>query len=77
MPYVELQPVPQDPEQLVAYLTTNFRRIQDALARTVGKYDDDDIEITVSTRGVILSAPNGNRYRVTVDNAGTLTVTLI
>jgi len=77
MPYVELLPPPQDPEALVAYLQTNFRRIQDALARTVGVVDNDDIEITVDTRGLVLTAPNGSRYRVQVTNAGALTQTLI
>lgn len=77
MPYVELLPVPQDTEELTAYLQTNFRRIQDALARTAGVYDNDDIEINVSSRGLILWAPNGNRYRVSVSNTGTLTTTLL
>jgi hypothetical protein len=77
MPYVELLPIPQDSEGLIAYLQTNFRRIQDALARTVGTYDNDDIEISVSSRGLILTAPNGNRYRVSVGNTGILTTTLI
>ena len=75
--FVELLPVPQDQQELTAYLQTNFRRIQDALARVAGVYDNDDIEITVSTRGLILVAPNTNRYRVTVSNIGTLTTTLL
>ena len=33
-----------------------------------------DIEISDATRGVILRSPNGTRYRVTVTDAGTLTV---
>jgi hypothetical protein len=36
---------------------------------------DDDIEITDSTKGVILKSPDGTRYRITVSNGGTLTVT--
>lgn len=31
-----------------------------------------DIEITDATRGLILRAPNGTRWRVTVDNTGAL-----
>lgn len=31
-----------------------------------------DIEITDSTKGIILRSPNGARWRVTVDNSGTL-----
>lgn len=77
MPFVELIPPPQDPEALLAYLQTNFRRIQDALARTAGTYDDDDIEINTSLRGLILTSPGGSRYRITVDDAGALTTTLV
>lgn len=77
MPYVELLPVPQDPESLIVYLQTNFRRIQDALARTAGTYEGKDIEINVSSKGLILVAPNANRYRLGVSNAGALTITLI
>lgn len=34
-----------------------------------------DIEITDATRGLILRSPDGTRWRVTIDNAGTLTRT--
>jgi hypothetical protein len=37
--------------------------------------DGGDIEITDSTRGVVLKAPNDTRYRVTVNNSGVLVVT--
>ena len=77
MPFVELLPPPRDLEALNAYLQDNFRRIQDALALTVGVTDDGDIVITDSTKGLILTAPNGSRYRVTVTNAGALTTTLV
>ena len=36
-----------------------------------------DAEVTDSANGVILKAPNGTRYRITVDNAGALTTTAI
>ena len=36
-----------------------------------------DVEITSATRGVILRSPNGTRYRVTVTNAGALTVSAV
>lgn len=32
----------------------------------------EDIEIIDSSKGVILRSPNGTRWRVTVDDAGTL-----
>jgi len=38
---------------------------------------NDDVEITNSDKGVILSSPIGNRYRVTVDDSGNLTTTLL
>lgn len=34
-----------------------------------------DVEITDTTKGIILKSPDGTRYRVTVANGGTLTVT--
>jgi hypothetical protein len=41
------------------------------------KLGTDDIEITDFNKGVILTSPNGSRYRITVDNAGVLTTTII
>ena len=43
----------------------------------VAKIGTDDIEITDFNKGIILTAPNSSRYRITVDNAGTLITTLI
>ena len=75
MPYVEIIPTPRKVEQYAAFLTNNFRRIADALGLAADKKGDDDIEFTTSAAGVILTAPNGNRYRVTVSNVGALVVT--
>jgi hypothetical protein len=36
-----------------------------------------DLEITSSSKGVVLKSPDGTRYRITVANGGTLTVTAI
>lgn len=36
-----------------------------------------ELELTQSGKGIILRSPNGTRYRVTVDNAGSLTTTPI
>lgn len=77
MPFVELLPTPEDDKQLKSYLLGNFRRITDALGLTVSKVGGDDIQITDSSSGVILTSPNGTRYRVTVDNAGTLVTTVV
>ena len=43
----------------------------------VAKIGTDDIEITDFNKGIILTSPNSSRYRITVDNAGTLITTLI
>jgi hypothetical protein len=39
--------------------------------------DDGDIEVIGNTNGLILESPDATRYRVTVANGGTLTVTAI
>jgi len=41
------------------------------------KLGADDIEITDFNKGVILTSPNGSRYRITVDNSGILSTTII
>jgi len=43
----------------------------------VSKLGVDDIEITDFNKGIILTAPNSSRYRITVDNSGVLTTTII
>lgn len=43
--------------------------------QAVTKVYASDIEITDSAKGLILTSPNGNRWRVTVSNAGLLVVT--
>lgn len=39
--------------------------------------DSGDIEVVGDTNGLILESPDGTRYRVTVANGGTLTVTAV
>ena len=34
-----------------------------------------DVEITDTTKGVILKSPDGTRWRITIDNTGVLTTT--
>jgi len=36
-----------------------------------------DVEVTDSTKGIILRSPNGSRWRITVDNDGNLTSTAL
>ena len=50
---------------------------QTALDGKVAKITSEDIEITDATKGVILKSANGTRYRITVDNDGSLTTTAI
>lgn len=38
----------------------------------IGSQTNQDIEITESTKGIILRSPSGKRYRVTVDDEGEL-----
>ena len=42
-----------------------------------GALTNADVEITTATKGIILRSPDGTRYRVTVANGGTLTVTAL
>lgn len=44
---------------------------------TSGATSNSDVEITDNTKGVILKSPDGTRYRITVNNGGTLTTTAI
>jgi len=36
----------------------------------IGSQTDQDIEITDSTKGIILNSPSGKRYRITIDDDG-------
>jgi hypothetical protein len=38
---------------------------------------DGNIEVTTATQGIILKSPDGTRYKITVANGGTLTVTAL
>lgn len=52
----------------------NQAYLDSAIARNTGA---TDIEITDATKGVILKSANGTRYRITVDNDGSLTTTAL
>lgn len=55
----------------------------DGATGTLGYFDSNglttsyDVEITDSTRGIILTSPDSSRWRVTVDDSGNLTTTSI
>jgi hypothetical protein len=53
-----------------ATIDTNLYRSAASILAT-----DDDFEITLSSKGLILKSPDGTRYRVQVANGGTLAVT--
>ena len=46
-------------------------------ADSVGRVGSNDIEITDSSKGLILRSPNGTRWRLGVSNAGVLTATVV
>ena len=56
---------------------TSIRYLYDKVQNAIPLTGTDDIEITDFNKGVILTSPNSSRYRITVDNAGTLITTLI
>ena len=43
---------------------------------TIAEFDNE-IELTQKGGGIILTAPNGNRYNVSIDNTGTLVITAL
>jgi hypothetical protein len=47
------------------------------IATKADKTGTSDIEITDNTKGVILKSPNGTRFRLTVNNDGSLTTTAL
>ncbi len=57
---------------LVLSITGEIEQLQlgDTLEGT-----SNDVEITNATKGVILKSANGTRYRITVDNDGSLITT--
>ena len=57
-------------------LTGNLT-VDGALGATGKLTNNNDIEITSLVAGLILKSPNGTRFRVTVDNSGALTTTVI
>ncbi len=52
--------------------TFNFQIFGNGLVKTV-----QDVEITDSTKGIILKSPDGTRYIIKVSNGGTLTATAL
>lgn len=60
------------PQPVVAGTTAGTYAEGDDAAFKVGS---DDIEITSASKGIILRSPNNNRWRITINNDGTLSRT--
>ncbi|MFP3693273.1 hypothetical protein, partial [Burkholderia sp. SIMBA_048] len=58
---------------------TDISNTLDSLQTVVdkGNTSNKDIEISSSTKGLILRSPNGSRYKISVNNSGELATTLI
>ena len=55
--------------------TTIVEAINELFNGKVSKIGADDIEVTLATKGVILKSPNGTRYKITVNDDGSLQTT--
>lgn len=78
IPRLLLIPVQDLDPQLVRVLQNNFDNIRVLLEeiQTTGfSVSEGDVEFNDSDTGVILTSPNGTRWRVQVDNSGNLTTT--
>lgn len=58
-------------------LVVNNNNGQSSVSISGLTYTNNDVEITDSTKGIILRSPNGSRWRITVDNTGALVRTSI
>ena len=45
-------------------------QLKNELDTKIGSQTEQDIEITDSTKGIILNSPSGKRYRITIDDDG-------
>tara|TARA_Y100000004_G_scaffold143736_1_gene163604 strand:- start:659 stop:886 length:228 start_codon:yes stop_codon:yes gene_type:complete len=56
------------------FMGTKMRELKEYLEARIdtkiGSQTDQDIEITDSTKGIILNSPTGKKYRVTIDDEG-------
>lgn len=78
IPRLLLIPVQDLDPQLVRVLQNNFDNIRvlfEEIQTTGFSVSEGDVEFNDSDTGVILTSPNGTRWRVQVDNSGNLTTT--
>jgi|TARA_B100001559_G_scaffold316515_1_gene320183 hypothetical protein len=59
------------------YFGQKMGELKNLVDTKISSQTDQDIEITDSTKGIILNSPSGKRYRVTVDDNGDLIKTEI
>ena len=57
-----------------AFMGQKMRELRESLEAKIdtkiSSQTDQDIEITDTTKGIILNSPSGKRYRITIDDDG-------
>ncbi len=59
-----------------ALTTSNLLNLKNQGTTKVFVNSDGEVELTTISKGIILKSPDGTRYRLTVANGGTLTITV-
>lgn len=54
------------------FMSQKHNELIEMINGKVSKSSNEDIEITDSNKGIILHSPSGKRYRVTINDDGTL-----
>ena len=56
--------------ELGTFLGQKFRELRTEIDSKISSTTEKDIEITDSTKGIILHSPSGKRYRITINDDG-------
>lgn len=56
--------------ELGAFMGQQMSELRSLIDSKMDPTTNQDIEITDSTKGIIMKTPSGKRYRVTIDNDG-------
>tara|TARA_R100001163_G_scaffold3220_1_gene4845 strand:- start:1213 stop:1434 length:222 start_codon:yes stop_codon:yes gene_type:complete len=59
--------------ELGYFIGQKFREFKEEIDTKISSTTEQDIEITDSTKGIILHSPSGKRYRITIDDNGEFT----
>ncbi len=59
--------------ELGHFLGQKFKELKEEIDTKLTSTTEQDIEITDSTKGIILHSPSGKRYRITIDDNGEFT----